>query len=51
MSERRYGDDEVREISLASFGTNLVRLPRWAREGERQMDAVAERAVKLLSDS
>ena len=37
-------------ISLASFGANVVRLPRWARERERQMEAVAEHAVKLLSN-
>jgi hypothetical protein len=37
-------------MSLAAFGANLVRLPRWARERERQMEAVAEHAVKLLSN-
>ncbi len=37
-------------MSLASFGANLVRLPRWARERERQMEAIAEHAVKLLSN-
>jgi hypothetical protein len=36
-------------MALASFGTNLIRLPRWARERERQMEALAEHAVKLLS--
>jgi hypothetical protein len=36
-------------MSLFSFGANVVRLPRWARERERQMEAIAERAVKLLS--
>ena len=36
-------------IALAAFGANLVRLPRWARERERQMEAIAEHAVKLLS--
>ena len=36
-------------MSLAAFGTNLLRLPRWARERERQMEALAEHAVKLLS--
>lgn len=36
-------------IALAAFGTNLVRVPRWARERDRQMEALAERAVKLLS--
>ena len=38
-------------MSLAAFGANLVRLPRWARERERQMEGIAEHAVKLLSDS
>lgn len=37
-------------MSLAALGANLVRLPRWARERERQMEALAERAVKLLSN-
>jgi hypothetical protein len=36
-------------MSLAAFGSNLLRLPRWARERERQMEALAEHAVKLLS--
>jgi hypothetical protein len=36
-------------ISLAAFGANVLRLPRWARERERQMEAIAEHAVKLLS--
>lgn len=35
--------------ALAAFGANLIRLPLWARERERQMEAIAERAVKLLS--
>ncbi len=38
-------------MALAAFGVNLFRLPRWARERERQMEAIAERAVSLLSDS
>lgn len=38
-------------MALAAFGANLFRLPRWARERERQMEAIAEHAVKLLSDS
>jgi hypothetical protein len=38
-------------MALAAFGANLVRLPRWARERERQMEAIAEHAVKLLSNS
>jgi hypothetical protein len=37
-------------MALAAFGANLIRLPRWARERERQMEALAEHAVKLLSD-
>ncbi|MEO7996803.1 MAG: hypothetical protein ABI852_05130 [Gemmatimonadaceae bacterium] len=37
--------------SLAAFGTNVIRLPRWKRERERQMDAIAAHAVKLLSES
>lgn len=37
-------------MSVASFAANLVRLPRWARERERQMEAIAEHAVKLLSN-
>jgi hypothetical protein len=36
-------------MALAAFVANLVRLPRWARERERQMEAIAEHAVKLLS--
>ncbi|HEY2855974.1 MAG TPA: hypothetical protein VGJ18_24255 [Gemmatimonadaceae bacterium] len=36
-------------MSLFAFGANLVRLPRWARLRERQMEAIAEHAVKLLS--
>jgi hypothetical protein len=38
-------------MALVSFGANLLRLPRWARERERQMEAIAEHTVKLLSDS
>jgi hypothetical protein len=38
-------------MALAAFGVNLVRLPRWAREREQQMEAIAEHAVKLLSNS
>jgi hypothetical protein len=36
-------------MAIAAFGANLVRLPRWARERERQMEAIAEHTVKLLS--
>jgi len=38
-------------MAVAAFGANVLRLPRWARTRERQMEAIAERAVKLLSDS
>lgn len=38
-------------MALLAFGANLIRLPRWARERERQMEAIAEYAVKLLSNS
>ena len=38
-------------MALFAFGANLFRLPRWARERERQMEAIAEHAVKLLSGS
>jgi len=37
-------------MALAAFATNVIRLPRWARKRERQMEAIAEHAVKLLSD-
>jgi hypothetical protein len=37
-------------IALAAFGANVLRLPRWARERERQMEAIAEHTVKLLSN-
>ncbi|HEX4681063.1 MAG TPA: hypothetical protein VH277_00070, partial [Gemmatimonadaceae bacterium] len=37
-------------MSLFSFAANAVRLPRWARERERQMEVVAQHAVKLLSN-
>jgi len=36
-------------MAVASFGINVVRLPRWTRERERQMEAIAEHAVRLLS--
>lgn len=38
-------------MALAAFGANLLRLPRWAREREGQMEAIAQHAVKLLSSS
>jgi hypothetical protein len=38
-------------MALLAFGANLIRLPRWARERERQMEAIAQHAVKLLSNS
>jgi hypothetical protein len=37
-------------IALAAFGANLVRSPRWVRERTRQMEAIAEHVVKLLSN-
>lgn len=37
-------------MALAAFGANVVRLPSWARERQRQLDATAEQAVKLLSN-
>jgi hypothetical protein len=37
-------------MALAAFGGNLARSPRWARERERQMEAIAEHVVKLLSN-
>ena len=37
-------------IALAALGANVLRLPRWARERERQMEAIAEHTVKLLSN-
>ena len=37
-------------IAVAAFATNVVRSPRWARDRERQMSAVAEHAVQLLSN-
>ena len=36
-------------MSVMAFASNIIRLPRWARERERQMEAIAERAVKLLT--
>ena len=36
-------------IALAAFLTNVVRAPRWARERDRQMTALAAHAVHLLS--
>lgn len=38
-------------MGLFAYGANLVRLPPWARERERQMEAIAQHAVKLLSNS
>jgi hypothetical protein len=38
-------------MALAAFVTNVLRMPRWAREREQQMEAIAEHAVKRLSDS
>ena len=36
-------------MALTAFIANLVRLPSWARERERQLQTVAEHAVRLLS--
>lgn len=38
-------------MALAAFAANVLRLPSWARERDRQFTALAEQAVKLLSDS
>jgi len=38
-------------MALAAFGANVIRLPLWARERKRQMEALGEHAVKLLSNS
>ena len=37
-------------MALAAFGTSLFRSPRWARERERQIDAITEHVMKLLSN-
>lgn len=37
-------------MSVLTFGANLIRLPRWRKEREQQMEALAQRAVKLLSN-
>ena len=36
-------------MSLAAFVSNLIKSPRWAREGELQIQKIGENAVKLLS--
>ena len=36
-------------MSVVAFGINVVRLPRWARTRERQMEAIAEHAVRMLA--
>jgi hypothetical protein len=36
-------------IAVAAFGANLIRLPRWPRLRERQVEAIAEHAVQMLS--
>ena len=38
-------------VSLAAFGANLVRLPRWASARERQLQAVAEHTLQLLREA
>lgn len=37
-------------MSLFAFGANFFRMRRWARERERQMEAVAAHTVKMLSN-
>ncbi|HEX7976952.1 MAG TPA: hypothetical protein VF461_00010 [Gemmatimonadaceae bacterium] len=37
-------------MALLAFGANLIRLPRWARKRDQQMEAIAEHAVRLLSN-
>jgi hypothetical protein len=37
-------------MGLFAFAANVIRLPAWARERKRQMEAIAEHAVKLLSN-
>lgn len=44
-----HGNLHIGGISLVTFVANAIRLPRWARERERQMEAIAEHTVKLLS--
>lgn len=36
-------------ISLTAILANVIRLPRWAREREQQMEAIAEHAVQMLA--
>lgn len=38
-------------MAIATFAANLIRLPRWGRERERQLEAVTQHAVRLLSGS
>ncbi len=35
-------------MALAAFGANVFRLPRWARERERQLESIAGQTVALL---
>lgn len=37
-------------MSLAALGANLIRLPRWAREREKQIESIAAHAVRFLSN-
>ena len=37
-------------MALAAFAINVFHLPRWARERGRQMETIADHAVKLLSN-
>lgn len=51
------GKPEKALLAAGMFGSfaflallaNIIRLPKWARTRERQMQAIAERAVRLLS--
>lgn len=38
-------------MAVVALGANVVRLPGWARKRDRQMEAIAEQAVRLLSTS
>jgi hypothetical protein len=37
-------------MGLAALVTNVLRLPAWKRERDRQFTAMAEHAVTLLSE-
>lgn len=38
-------------LGLAALGSNLVRLPRWARTREQQMERIAQRVAGLLGSA